>query len=257
MSTADTRTTVAAAYEDETVVLGYLQHRKRFAWQRLLHNSQSARLNYWRRKSAAKRVLEVAPGPARLSVELSGVSSGVMVENSHEMVAVARKRLRDAGLADNWRVVEGDAFGLGSLLAGQMFDFAYTFRFLRHFREPEREQLYAALRERLLPRGLLVFDVVNAAELTRIQSLGVAKSADEIDIYDVAYSEESFRAEMDRFGFDVLELAPVVRNFALQSQISYRLERWLPWAADALVKSLESFPGRQALEWVAVCQKRA
>ena len=44
MSTADTRTTVAAAYEDETVVLGYLQHRKRFAWQRLLHNIQSARL---------------------------------------------------------------------------------------------------------------------------------------------------------------------------------------------------------------------
>ena len=62
MSTADTRTTVAAAYEDETVVLGYLQHRKRFAWQRLLHNSQSARLNYWRRKCAAQRVLEVAPG---------------------------------------------------------------------------------------------------------------------------------------------------------------------------------------------------
>ena len=73
----------------------------------------------------------------------------------------------------------------------------------------------------------------------------------------MAYSEQSFRAEMDRFGFDVLELAPVVRNFALQSEVSYRLERWLPWAADALVKSLESFPGRQALEWVAVCQKRA
>jgi hypothetical protein len=66
MSTADTRTTVAAAYEDETVVLGYLQHRKRFAWQRLLHNSQSALLNHWRRKCAAQRVLEVAPGPARL-----------------------------------------------------------------------------------------------------------------------------------------------------------------------------------------------
>lgn len=255
MSIADERNSIAAAYEDETVVLGYLENRQRYAWQRLLHARQCALLNAWLRRSGARRVLEVAPGPARLSVALEGVSSGIMVENSQEMVAVARKRLRDAGLSDDWRVVHGDAFGLGALLAGQQFEFAYTFRFLRHFRDAERRTLYAELRERLAPGGLLAFDVVNLAELQRIESLGVRKSADEIDIYDVAYSAVSFRAEMAEAGFEVEELVPVVGRFALQAALSYRLERWAPTVADLLVRGAERLPSHQPLEWVALCRK--
>lgn len=255
MSIADERNSIAAAYEDETVVLGYLENRQRYAWQRLLHARQCALLNAWLRRSGAARVLEVAPGPARLSVELDGVSSGIMVENSQEMVAVARKRLRDAGRSDNWRVIHGDAFGLGALLSGQQFEFAYTFRFLRHFRDAERNRLYAELRDRLAPGGVLAFDVVNLAELRRIESLAIRKSAQEIDIYDVAYSAESFRDEMATAGFEVVELVPIVGRFALQGALSYRLERWAPTVADALVRGLESLPSRQPLEWVALCRK--
>jgi SAM-dependent methyltransferase len=255
MSIADERNSIAAAYEDETVVLGYLENRQRYAWQRLLHARQCALLNGWLRRSGARRVLEVAPGPARLSVALDGVSSGIMVENSQEMVAVARKRLRDAGLSDNWRVLHGDAFGLGALLAGQQFEFAYTFRFLRHFRDAERGRLYGELRDRLAPGGVLAFDVVNAVELRRIESRAVVKSASEIDIYDVAYTPESFRAEMAGAGFEVVELVPVVGRFALQGALSYRLERWAPTIADALVHGIERIPARQPLEWVALCRK--
>jgi hypothetical protein len=97
--------------------------------------------------------------------------------------------------------------------------------------------------------------VVNAVELRRIESLAVTKSASEIDIYDMAYTAESFRAEMAVAGFEVVELVPVVGRFVLQGALSYRLERWAPTIADALVRAIEKVPAHQPLEWVALCRK--
>lgn len=255
MSIADERTAIAAAYDDETVVLAHLDGRARYAWQRLRHSRQSGLLQAWLQRSGARRVLEVAPGAARLGVELTGVSSGIMVEGNRELAAVARKRLRDAGLSDNWRVLHGDAFGIGALLAGQQFEFAYTFGFLRHFRDAERRRLLAELRERLTPGGLLAFDVVNAAGLQRIQSAGAGEPCEGVDLHDAAHTEASIRAEMAGAGFEVVELVPLLRRFASQLAVSHGLERRAAGLADVLVRLIEALPPHEPLEWVALCRK--
>ena len=253
---ADTRESVAAIYERKQIATSYLDKRLRFSWQRLLHRRQVACLNAVLAQHRPDLVLEVAPGPARLTTDLTGVTRGVMVENSDEMVAIARERLAAAGLSSVWDVKQGDAFKLHASVEESSVSLAFTFRFLRHFRAPERQQLYGELRRALKPGGHLVFDVVGRDVLERIEARGEERPAGEIAIYDVSYSADDFRAEMASNGFDVVQLVPVLRHFQLQSFISGKADDVLPRVAELLVGLIEAIPSSEPLEWVAVCRKR-
>jgi SAM-dependent methyltransferase len=252
---ADEPRSVAAIYEDGKVADSYLDRRLQFSWQRLLHRAQVAALNSALATYRPNRVLEVAPGPARLAVELAGVSRGVMVENSLEMLTIAADRLQTAGRASKWSVIEGDAFKLSTIVPQAAFEFAYTFRFIRHFREPERRQLYAQLHACLAPRGVLIFDVVNREVRERLEARQAERPATEIAIYDACYAAANFAAEMQENGFEVLSLRPVLRHFAVQSFISYKLDDVVPRLAARVIAALERVPSDTPLEWIAVCRK--
>ena len=252
---ADQPRSVAAVYEDGAIAGSYLKKRMQFSWQRLLHRQQVAALNASFAVYRPASVLELAPGPARLSVELHGFARGVMVENSEEMIAIALSRLKQAGVAQYWNVLRGNAFELDKSVPTGAFEFAYTFRFIRHFREPERRQLYAQLRACLAPRGLLMFDVVNAVVRDRIEARRGTRAAGEIAIHDACYSAVSFTREMRANGFEVLSLEPVLRHFGLQSLISYKLDDVAPRLVTPVIGLLEKVPSIAPLEWVAVCRK--
>jgi hypothetical protein len=227
----------------------------KFSWQQLQHELQVTAINRAIDAHRPARVLELAPGPARLSVRLHGIRSGVMVENSEEMIEIARCRLALYGLEAAWTVIRGDAFELDRLLPTEIFDFAYTFRFIRHFREPDRMRLYELLRDRLSARGLLMFDVVNATTRNAIEARIKTRSLDEIAIYDVSYTAEEFADEIRKNGFRVVSMEPVIARFALQSWLSYKLDDVIPRFASGAVRLLEKIPAQQPLEWVALCQK--
>lgn len=252
---ADEKHGVASIYEQGSIARSYLDKRLQFSWQRLLHRKQVAVMNSVLARHRPEKVLEVAPGPARLSAELLGIKQGVMVENSAEMVAIARQRLQERSLSALWDVRKGDAFALSQSLPPASVNLAYTFRFLRHFRDAERTQLYAQLSSCLEPGGLLVFDVVGAAVLQRTQERNPVRADGEIAIYDVAYSKKEFEREMQANGFTVIEMVPVLRHFHLQSLISYKGDDVAPRLVDAMVRLLEAVPSREPLEWVAVCRK--
>lgn len=252
---ADEHRSVAAIYESGDIAGSYLDKRMQFSWQRMLHDRQVAILKDAFQRASPQRVLEVAPGPARLSVELPGVRRGTMVENSEEMIAIARNRLQRAGLAAAWEVICGNAFELTKHVPADSFDFAYTFRFLRHFRTPEREQLYDMLRQSLRPQGLLVFDVVGETVLKEVEAKNPTRSASEIAIYDVAYTPDSFRQEMRKNGFEVVRMDPILRHFGLQSLLSYKLDDVVGPVIPPLMRLLELVPSGAPLEWVAVCRK--
>lgn len=252
---ADEKDSVAAVYEDGSIAKSYLDKRMRFSWQRLLHDRQVEVMNDLLAEYRPGRVLEVAPGPARLATELKGVRRGTMLENSKEMVAIAQSRLAASGMSEIWTVLTGDAFALDQAVEASAFDLAYTFRFLRHFRDAERFRLYAMLRSALAPGGLLAFDVVGAEMFERVERRNKEKPADEISIYDVCYTEDSFRKEMHEHGFDVVKVVPVVRHFDLQSLLSYKLEDVAPRMTEGLVGLLEMLPSSTPLEWVAICKK--
>lgn len=255
MNIADDRPSVAAIYEEQSVAQDYLDKRMQFAWQRLLHRKQVALLNSVIRQLRPEHVLEVAPGPARLSVELEGVRRGIMVENSQEMLNIAGRRLRDSSLAGIWETRKGDAFALSQTLDSASVQLAFTFRFLRHFQTAEREQLYAELRNCLAPRGLLVFDVVGADMLRRIEAQMPTRPAGEIPIYDVSYTLPEFAAEMRRNGFAMKKAVPVLRQFSSQSRLSYLYAHRAQGMVDAAVRLLELVPSSAPLEWIAVCEK--
>ncbi len=253
---ADAPASVAAVYEKHAIARSYLDKRLQFSWQRFLHQRQVTALQQVIATYRPARALELAPGPARLAVHLTGVR-GVMVENSEEMVAIARERLQSAGLADSWELRTGDAFQLEKVLGGQLFEFAYTFRFIRHFHRLERERLYEKLRAHIAERGLLMFDVVSS----HVRALVLAKQGGqpapgEIAIHDASYTAQSFAEEMDRNGFEVLSLEPVLQQFQIQSFISYKLDDVAAPLSAWLVRALERFPSAAPLEWVALCRKR-
>lgn len=252
---ADEEKSVASLYQDLEVAEGYINQRFSFSWSRTLHNRQVAEVNRIISKYQPASILELAPGPARIATELSEVRSGVMIENSSEMLALARRRLTAAGLDAVWDVRQGNAFHLEQIQ--HQFDLMYTFRFIRHFKLDDRARLYQGFRGCLNTGGLLVFDVVNERVRKKIDVKEGNEKDDSLNVYDVCYSDKSFKEEMEKFGFEVLCLTPVVNHFFMQSWLSYKFDNHIKSLSYAIVNLLEKIPSKESLEWIAVCRCRA
>ncbi len=252
-SSAHDEQSVSALYENLAVAETYIRQRFGHAWGQVLHQKQAAEINQVIEETKPENILEIAPGPARLATELNGVRRGLMIDNSAPMLALAKHRLQEAGLAHLWELEQGNAFELEKLR--RRFNFLFTFRFIRHFRQEDRERLYSAIGACLDPGGLLMFDVVNKTVRDKLDARRPHKDPGQLDVYDATYSADSFRREMGEYGFKVIRLAPVIHHFCLQSSISHRLDHRLPKLSSALVRWLEMIPSQEPLEWIALCHK--
>jgi len=244
---------VAALYQNTEVAETYVNKRFAFSWSQLLHETQAAQINRVIRESQPEMVVEVAPGPARLTTEIRGIQKGVLIEYSQEMLVQAKQRLGAAGLSPLWEVRHGNAFDLEKQQI--QCNFLYTFRFLRHFKQEDRGRLYRGIHGCLKYHGLLMFDVVNRTVRQKLDVKRRSKSAGELDVYDVTYSADEFNQEMDDHGFEVLSLVPVIRHFGFQSWISYTLDHRIGKWSHNLVGFLECLPSANPLEWIALCRK--
>lgn len=244
--------TVSALYKDTDVAQSYIDQRFSFSWNRLLHDRQVSEINNVIRDYAPSTILEVAPGPVRIATDLVGVKKGVMVEYSKEMIEVGNMRLRDAGQDNIWDLRHGNAFELSKI--NLQFDFLYTFRFIRHFHTEERIRLYQEMNSCLQPNGLIMFDVVNESVREKLNSKN-SKPKDELDVYDVLYTENSFKKEMSDNNFEVLRMVPVICHFDLQSFLSYKFDDRIRPLSNLSVKLLEKISSKNPLEWVALCRK--
>ena len=250
---ADDESKVAPIYQDAAVAESYLEKRLLYSWQRLLHFRQSELIQGALRCYRPDKILELAPGPARIAVELKGVREGTMVEYSHEMIEVAGLRLSERGLLSSWTVLHGNAFDLSGL--GGQYDFVYTFRFIRHFHAEDRLRLYEQISKKLKTGGCLMFDVVNRSIRERLDRISETSPPDALPVYDAMFAEEEFRSEMSKSGYQVESLTPVVRWFRLQSWLSGKFDDIVPSIVAPVVKGLERLPSPHPLEWVALCRK--
>jgi len=236
-------------YSNRHVSDPYIQRRFTTPLGGVLHHAQVDFVNHAICHHGARRVLEVAPGPGRLTTEIDAVHRGTAVEFNANMLALARDRLAQAGLLDRWTLCRGDAFHL-PVQPG--YDLAYTFRFIRHFERPDRQRLYAQFQRVLKPGGLLVFDAVNHqtsyAVGHRHGSLGHG-------VYDVFYRKPELRSELRDAGFQVVELRSVYAHYLLQywSQV-YIAPRWAG-LARRLIQWLEDPQARHPLEWIVLCRR--
>jgi len=238
---------IQAYYRDPAVVQEYMERRTAQPLNGLVHRRQVRFLNRVLAERRPARLLEVAPGPARLTAELDFAGHGVAVDGSAEMLAVARQRL--AGGAAQWAVVRGDAFSLP--VADRSADLAFSLRFVRRFQGPERARLYAEMRRALAPGGALVIDAQNrAVALPHRQRKGLER----YPVYDALYERQELINEVEAAGFRVLRLEGIVQHFALQVRLN-RLRRYgLGGVASRLIELAERVPGREASTWMLLAE---
>ena len=235
-------------YDDPRVVDTYLE-RKAQPLGAVLHARQVAFLNRVIDQLRPGRLLEVAPGPARLSAELRPVPLAVGMDFSPRMLAEARRRTRTER-GPGWRFVRGDGFALPFRSA--TFDFAFSVRFVRRFEPGPRQRLYAELRRVLRPGGHLVLDAQN-----RLVAGPHREGRQDYPVYDELWRRDELVAELEGAGFAVEHLEGIMRRFAWQWRL-HRLRRFrLGGPARLLIRALEWTPDRTPSTWMALARAKA
>lgn len=243
------RAAVAEAYQQHELAEDYIQSRyESDGFGRATHNHQVRLLSRIIADIKPKRLLEVAPGPARLTVHLPHVEYGCAVEQSPAMLKIAAERLKKFG-RDEWHLQQGDAFDLPFQTAE--FDAALTFKLIRHFDRADRLKLLENLRRAVKPKGYLIFDVANEVAYRWLhKKWGVGDSW----IDDFWFTPESIRSEMSDAGFGPVQLHPVQPVIQAQYYCWSQLPRVSHTMARAFGRVLEYSQWGQPLEWIAVCR---
>jgi len=240
-------------YEDEEVIAHYFKERFESPVGRVLHRNQVEFINKIIKKYGIKTILEIAPGPARLTTEIE--SKGYILDSSERMLEIARKRLSERKLSHRWRLIKADAFSSG--LRENFTQMVITMRFIRHFKLKDREKLYAEIKRLLKPGGLLIFDVPN---YTIESILRKGKSEKEYPIYDKLWKKDEFIAEMEKNGFDVLEMEGNLKIYPVQAIISKINKVGLSNLAEKIIYAIDRWRLSRlvdlSLEWLVLCRKR-
>ncbi len=239
---------IREAYRVDEVARNYIDERFRQPLGAMLHARQVSAIRAIITDRHPDRVLEIAPGPARVTcdVDSSFDGRGVVVDASAQMLAEARRRL---GASTRFRCIQGDAFTLP--FVGN-FDMAYSFRLIRHFEATERALLYRQISSCLKPKGVFVFDAVNADVSAPLRSTA---SEGDYRHYDALLRRDELVAEVERAGFELLSLEGVQHRYSLLRSLQIYVAPRSTVVARALMEAVDRFPGGAPLEWIAVCRK--
>lgn len=235
------------AYRSTTVARKYIERRFREPIGALLHDRQVSGVVREINRLEPRRILEIAPGPARVTVDVAR-SVGrrwTIVDASAQMLAEARRNL-DGG--EGWNIVQGDAF---SLPAGETFDLVYSFRFIRHFEKADRLRLYGQIRKVLRPGGLVIFDAVNEKVSAPLR----AANPSDYQHYDALFGPDELRAELRDAGLEVMGFEQVQRRYSILCQLQKFVAPRSRSLARMAMELVEAIPGGEPLEWIVTCRR--
>lgn len=241
------RQEIREAYRNQAVAADYIDTRFREPLGALLHARQIACVREAIERIRPTSVLELAPGPARLTTDLVShlPTQTVLLDGSDQMLEVAGQRLR-AVSSRSWTRVRGDAF---KLPFSPHFDLVYTFRLIRHFEREDRCALYREIAKVLRPRGGLIFDAINAAVYSRLPVDVEARK-----YFDAALTEDELRTELEQCGFTDVVLMPVQRRFPVLRRVQILVAPRSRALARSAMEIVDR-SGGQPLEWVVVCRR--
>lgn len=250
MKQIESRQELKEYYFDKNRVDSYIEERFKRPLGRILHEAQVEMVNETINTYQARHVMELAPGPGRVTVEVTGFDTGVMVDSSENMLALAKQRLGQRDNHEQWSFVQADLF---DYTAQTPCDLVFTFRFIRHLDEEKRVKMYAKIREFLKEKGLLIFDAVNSHVSLPLRQ----KHPEEYPVYDVLYTRQELISELQKNGFDVVTLRSVQCHYGVQTFLNNYLTKF---NSDALVYRMIAFleekNARNPLEWIVLCQKK-
>ena len=234
-------------YEDKEVSSEYIKKRFENIVYFYLHKKQVFILNELVKKERITKVLEIAPGPARITAEVC-INNGIAIENSEEMIKIAKQRLKEKG--KKWKIVKGDAFNIN---LKEKFELIFTFRFIRHFEYKDRVRLYKEIKKHLKQNGFLVFEAINKRKAKTIRKLIGKKK---YQIYDELYSIKELKKELKKNGFKNIKIHSTIKHFFIQWLIAKTFEIIkLKKIGLGIIQLIEKVPSKNPLEWVIICQK--
>jgi SAM-dependent methyltransferase len=241
--------TIKGFYRSEKLARKYISERFSRSLGLFQHRAQVEIINNIVRRHCIDRLLEIACGPARLTAEIRGFKQGVAIDASYPMLKIALERIKISG---KWLIINGDAF---NNFFKTQFQMVYTFRFIRHFRMTERMKLYENFHSLLEDGGLLIFDAAHYEKIVPVRRI---ENRGQRVIYDKIFKDVvELKNELDRAGFDILELKGTINHFYLQAVVSRTAHLLNAHEAGVkLIQVLESAPAGRALEWIVICQKR-
>jgi ubiquinone/menaquinone biosynthesis C-methylase UbiE len=235
------------AYRDDDVARGYVAQRFREPLGALLHDRQVQAVRRLIAAHSPRRILELAPGPARVTRDLVG-SLGrhvVALDASAQMLSEARRSLGDASRAI--RFVQGDVFHMPLTPA---FDLVYSFRLIRHFDADARAAVYRELHRVTAPGGWVMFDAVNrqvSAPLRR-------QSPAQYRHFDALLTPAEIVDELGASGFTVVALDGVQHRFGLLSKIQVLVAPRSRTLARLALEAVDA-TGGEPLEWIVTCRR--
>jgi ubiquinone/menaquinone biosynthesis C-methylase UbiE len=239
---------IRAAYQDAGVARRYVEERFTTPLGALLHERQSQVLRRVISAHASPDVLEIAPGPARLTTSVIDVTGQLtLLDASAEMLAEARSRLSAATVDTKYTLVRGDAF---CLPFPSRFDFVYSFRLIRHFGPDERLRLYREIARVLKPRGRLVFDAVNERVYEPMRAIADGKQH-----FDAPLDREALCAELAAAGFEVESLEGVQHRYSTLYQLQVLVAPRSAKLARLAMNVVDRVGGGEPLEWVVTCRR--
>ncbi len=241
--TLASETELQQAYRGEELAARYIEQRFTSELHRLLHDQQVAALRRLIMQEQPERILEIAPGPGRLTRHLQPSALLVCLEYNEGMLTQGRSA---CGEHTHW--VRGNGF---QLPFGQGFDLVYSFRFVRHFHRADRERLYGEIRRVLRPGGYFVMDAVNE----RLSKPLRDAHPEEYPIYDKLYRLPELCAELTQAGLQPLPLQPVQKQYRWQYRSQVFLGPRANWLNRLVVRGLEALPWREGLEWIVTCRR--
>lgn len=243
-TTLSTEEEIHLAYEGNATAEQYVAQRFESELHSLLHERQVESVNHWLHTQRECDALEIAPGPGRVTRDVRWTGSLTCLEFNEGMIDEGRRTCRS-----NVRWVHGNAFDLPF---SELFDYVYTFRFVRHFHRDDRARLYEQIRGVLRPGGLLTLDAVNAVVSRPLREA----NPDGFPVYDKLYqSEEELREELLEEGFEVVELQPVQRWYWAQYRAQVLLGPRSRLLCRAAIRMLEHLRPGPALEWIVTCRR--
>ncbi|MFO0947780.1 MAG: class I SAM-dependent methyltransferase [Planctomycetota bacterium] len=237
-----TESEIQASYAGHDFAEGYVKHRFVSEIGRLLHDRQVQAINDHVQKYRPSKVLEIAPGPGRITRDIRPTGELMCLEFNEGMIAEGRRACKNGA-----KFVQGNAF---ELPFGQEFDLVYSFRFIRHFHQEDRIRLYDQIKKVLKPKGCLIMDAVNRRLSEPLRKADPAS----YPIYDKLYDEAGLRREMAECGFETLELVPVQKRYELQFKSQVLLGPRVNWLNRMFIRGLERLPARDGLEWIITCR---
>jgi SAM-dependent methyltransferase len=237
------------AYQDDRVAREYVDQRFITPLGALLHARQVGVVQDLIRAHGIRRAAELAPGPARLTVDvLPLLTQATLLDASGQMLAEARRRLAARSLDGRARFVQADAFRLP---IRDQFDLVYSFRLIRHFERADRLRLYAQMGGILGSGGWLVFDAVNA---TVSAPLRARAKPGEYAHFDAMLRPKAIGEELGDAGFQLVALHGVQRRYPALAKCQIYLAPRSAAVARAAMEVIDRLGG-EPLEWVVVCRR--